>query len=31
MLAGTFNDIGVGMHDSNGVQYWTLELGCRGC
>ncbi len=31
MLAGSFNDIGIGLRDRNGVGYWALELGCRGC
>ena len=31
MLSGTFNDIGIGMRERNGVAYWALELGCRSC
>jgi uncharacterized protein YkwD len=31
MLSGAFNDLGVGMRERNGVAYWALELGCRGC
>jgi uncharacterized protein YkwD len=31
MLAGNFNDIGIGMRERGGVSYWALELGCRGC
>ena len=31
MLTGSFNDIGIGMSERNGIAYWALELGCRGC
>lgn len=31
MLAGSFKDLGVGMRERNGVAYWALMLGCRGC
>jgi uncharacterized protein YkwD len=31
MLSSTFNDMGTGMRERNGVAYWALELGCRGC
>lgn len=31
MLLGSFNDMGIGMSERNGVLYWALELGCRGC
>jgi uncharacterized protein YkwD len=31
MLAGSFNDVGIGMADRSGISFWALELGCRGC
>jgi hypothetical protein len=31
MLSSTFNDIGIGKRERNGVGFWALELGCRGC
>jgi hypothetical protein len=31
MLTGSFNDFGIGMSERNGIAYWALELGCRGC
>jgi uncharacterized protein YkwD len=31
MLTGSFNDFGIGLRQSNGIGFWALELGCRGC
>jgi uncharacterized protein YkwD len=31
MLNGSFNDLGIGLKTRNGIGYWALELGCRGC